>query len=151
MNPRSKLGVLLKTKRKSLNLSQRALASRLGVEASYVAFLESGRRKPSLSLTQRLAKTLGIDRQQLFLLVHPEAKAMLEPAPKPEERSPAQSWQELINDKALLSRYEVTPLELRALKQLSLLGYVLTQREFLTIVTVIRGTAVSRRNHKSGS
>ncbi|HUA32924.1 MAG TPA: helix-turn-helix domain-containing protein [Candidatus Binataceae bacterium] len=149
MSSRNKLGLVLKSRRKALGLSQRALAAKLGVEASYVAFLESGRRKPSLSLAQRLARTLGVDRQELFLLVHPEAKSMFEPAPKPEDRSPAQSWQELISDKALLTRYEVTPLELRAMKQLSLLGYVLTQREFLTIVTVIRGTAVSKRGSRS--
>jgi transcriptional regulator with XRE-family HTH domain len=139
---KNRLGALLKSRRKALSLSQRALAAKVGVEASYIAFLEGGSRKPSLQLIERLARTLGMDRQELFLLAHPEAKGMMAPAPKLERKDPAQSWQDLIKDKALLARYEVTSRELRALKQLSLLGYVLTQREFLTIVTVIRGAAV---------
>lgn len=144
MSSRNKLGSVLKSRRAALSWSQRTLAAKLGVEPSYIAFLENGRRKPSLALVERLAKTLGIDRQELFLLVHPEAKAMMGATAKPEAKSPAESWQSLVEDKALLARYEVTNLELKALKQLSMLGYALTQREFLTIVTVIRGVAVER-------
>ena len=32
----------------------------------------------------------------------------------------------------------ITPREIKALKQLSLLGYVLTEREFLAVLTLIR-------------
>jgi transcriptional regulator with XRE-family HTH domain len=138
------LGKLLRSRRKALALSQRAVAAKLGVQPSYVAFMEGGRRRPSLALIERLAKTLGFDRQELFVLIHPEAKAIVEPAPTAKTRDAAQSWQALIEDKALLARYEISALELKALRQLNLLGYALTQREFLMIVTVIRGTEAGR-------
>jgi transcriptional regulator with XRE-family HTH domain len=138
------LGKLLRSRRKALALSQRAVAAKLGVQPSYVAFMEGGRRRPSLALIERLAKTLGFDRQELFVLIHPEAKAIVEPAPATKTRDAAQSWQALIEDKALLARYEISALELKALRQLNLLGYALTQREFLMIVTVIRGTEAGR-------
>ena len=67
------LGQVLKQRRAAYALTQRELARKLGVKASHVAYLENGRRRPSLSLLSRLANTLDLDRQRLFLLVHPEA------------------------------------------------------------------------------
>jgi transcriptional regulator with XRE-family HTH domain len=52
-----------------LGLTQRSLASKLGVEASHVAFIESGRRKPSLKLVAPIADTLGLDPQEALVLV----------------------------------------------------------------------------------
>ncbi len=141
MRSDSKLAEFLKKRRHTLGLSQRALAEELDVEPSYIAFLESGRRKPSLALLERIATTLRCDHQELFLLAHPEARAMVAPKPKPQPKQPAQAWQELMNDRAMLERYQVTSRELHALRQLSLLGYVLSPREFLTILTVIRRPA----------
>ena len=43
----------VRSRREGLRLTQRSLAQKLGVEASYVAFIESGRRKPSLKLIAR--------------------------------------------------------------------------------------------------
>src|SRR5712691_5606834 len=70
MKQTNKLGESLKSRREALGLTQRALALKLGVEASHVAFIESGRRKPSLKLVARIADTLGLDRQELLVLEH---------------------------------------------------------------------------------
>ena len=66
------LGEFLKARRGALGLTQRSLAQKLGVEASHVAFIESGRRKPSLKLVTRIADTHGLDRQEVLLLAHSE-------------------------------------------------------------------------------
>ena len=129
---------LLRTRREAAGLTQRSLAQKLGVEASHVAFIETGRRRPSLKLVQRLADTLGLDRQDLFILAHPEAKVLiietkLEKAPK---HWP--SWQRFIKNQKLLAKYHVTNRELRALEHLSLLGTVVSAKEFLTILMLIR-------------
>ncbi len=139
MKLNGKFGQVLKERRQALALSQRALAAKLGVKASHVAYLEMGRRKPSLALLKRLADTLGLDRQRLFVLARPEARALIGPSIRPASpRRPDQAWRQLVSDRALLARYEVTRRELRALKGLSLLGYVLSPREFLAILTLIR-------------
>ena len=138
MKETNKLGELLRTRREALGLTQRGLAEKISVEASHVAFIESGRRKPSLKLIARIADVLGIDRQELLVLAHPEAKALLvEPAIKP-SRKAAPSWQRFIKDHALLTRYHVTKRELEVLEHLSLLGTALSAKEFLTILTLIR-------------
>jgi hypothetical protein len=81
---------------------------------------------------------LGVDPEELLVLVHPEVKALLaEPHFEPSRKS-APSWQRFIKDHTLLARYHVTKRELRALEHLSLLGAVLSPKEFLAILTLIR-------------
>src|ERR1700746_3101021 len=104
----NQLGDEVKSRREGLGLTTRSLAQKLGVEASHVACIESGRRKPSLKLVGRLADILGVDRQGLLLLAHPEAKALIAEA-KPERRRKAVlSWQRFIKNRELLARYHVT-------------------------------------------
>ena len=131
----TKLGESLKARRTALGLTQRSLAEKLSVEASHVAFIESGRRKPSLKLVARIAETLGLDPQELLVLAHPEARVLLSPKPRTTQ---APSWQRFIQNSALLARYHVTKGELQALEHLSLLGTAISAKEFLAILTLIR-------------
>jgi transcriptional regulator with XRE-family HTH domain len=139
MRSKETLGAIIKRRRQTLALTQRGLAVLLGVKASHVAYLESGRRRPSLGLLRQLADVLNLDRQQIFLLAHPEAKMLLTPAVKstPVE-DPTKSWLRFVNDRALRERYNIKAREIKALKHLSMLGYVLTQREFLAVLSLIR-------------
>ncbi len=132
------LGELLKARREGLGLTQRSLALKVGVEASHIAFIESGRRKPSLKLVARIADTLGLDRQELLILAHPEAKALIAEPKSETQKKIAPSWQRFIKNDELLARYQVTDRELRSLEHLSLLGTVRSPKEFLTILTLIR-------------
>jgi transcriptional regulator with XRE-family HTH domain len=138
VNTDNKFGKVLKEQRQAHGLTQRALAARIGVKASHVAYLETGQRKPSLGLLGRIADTLRMDKQKLFVLAHPEARAMMPAARPARTKTPKEAWRALLNDRVLLSRYQVTRRELQALKQLSMLGYAMTSREFLAIVTLIR-------------
>jgi putative transcriptional regulator len=144
MKDTNKLGEFLKTRRAALGLTQRELAEKIGVEASHVAFIENERRKPSLKLIARMADVLGIDRQELLVLAHPEAKELLvEPTIKP-SRKATPSWQRFIKDHALLARYHVTKRELEVLEHLSLLGTALSAKEFLAILTLLRDIPESK-------
>ena len=140
MKNTNQLGELLKARREGLGLTQRRLAEKLGVEASHVAFIESGRRKPSLRLVAKIADTLGLDRQQLLILAHPEAKALIAGTKSTPPKKTAPSWQRFI--KKLLAHYHVTDRELHALENLSLLGTVHSAKEFLAILTLIRDIPV---------
>jgi transcriptional regulator with XRE-family HTH domain len=134
----NKLGTYLRSRREALGMTQRVLAQKLEVEASHVAFMESGRRKPSLKLVARIADTLGLDRQEVLVLAHPEAKGLLTPANLEPPRKATPSWQQFVKDSSLLARYHVTKRELQALEQLSSLGTELSTKEFLAILTLIR-------------
>jgi transcriptional regulator with XRE-family HTH domain len=132
------LGHILKARRETLGLSQRELARRLGVKASHVGYLETARRRPSLSLLARLGDVLGLETEPLFLLAHPEAKALLtryEPVRTP---SRDHSWKTFRGDKSLLMRNRVTRGELRVLSQVNALGRISSPRHYLFILNAIR-------------
>ncbi len=134
------LGDVLKRQRATLGFTQRELAAKLGVKAAHIAYLESGRRRPSLSLLVRLADVLGLKKEQLFLLAHPEAGELIgayrEPAPRADDRERA--WKGFVGNKALLARYAIKPSELKVLSQVNLLGKVSAPRQFLFILNSIR-------------
>ena len=138
MRNSNRLGETLKRQREALGLTQRSLAQKLGVEPSHVAFIEGGRRKPSLKLVARLAEVLDLDRQNLLIQAHPEAKVLIDQAKPEERRKTSPSWRRFIENKQLLLRYNVTDRELRALEGLSFLGTVESPKEFLAILTLIR-------------
>ena len=133
------LGQVLKQQRRDLDLTQRELAHRLGVKASHIAYLEAGRRRPSLSLLGRLADVLGLKKESLFLLAHPEAGELIgahrEPAKREDRR---QAWRSFVANKALLARHAVKPRELQVLSHINLLGEVAAPRHFLFILNSIR-------------
>ena len=134
------LGQVLKHQRLGLGLTQRELALRLGVKASHIAYLEAGRRRPSLSLLSRLADVLGLKKEPLFLLAHPEARELIgaERAPARRNEDRKQAWRSFVANKVLLARHAVKPRELQVLSHINLLGEVAAPRHFLFILNSIR-------------
>ncbi|MGD1028639.1 helix-turn-helix domain-containing protein [Candidatus Binatus soli] len=133
------LGQVLKQRRGAYAYTQRELARKLGVKASHVAYLENGRRRPSLSLLSRLADTLALDKQRLFLLAHPEAHWLVgknyEPAPAKRQEN---AWSKFVHDRGMLARHKVTDRELKVLQKVSMLGRVSAPNQFLFILNAIR-------------
>jgi transcriptional regulator with XRE-family HTH domain len=134
------LGLVLKNHRRGLQLTQNDLAKRLGVEPAYISAIELDRRRPSLPLVRRLADVLGIKRETLFLLSHPEAKSLIRKsaAPQPQRIAKDRAWRDFKEDEALLVRYDVKPQELRWLAHLARLGKIRRARDFLYILNAIR-------------
>ncbi len=140
-NARTKktLGSVLRTRRHALQLTQREIAAKLGVKPAHIAYLELDHRRPSLSLLNRIAEVLDLDRERLILLSHPEARSFISSARKPEEVRPRdQAWREFKRNKGVLNRYKVSKTEVQVLSQVALLGRVTTPRSFLFILNSIR-------------
>ena len=133
------LGTVLKQRRGAYAYTQRELARKLGVKASHVAYLENGRRLPSLSLLSRIADTLELDKKRLFLLAHPEAQWIVG---ERRESSPAKrredAWRKFAGDRGTLARHKVTERELKVLKNVNLLGRVSSPGQFVFILNAIR-------------
>jgi transcriptional regulator with XRE-family HTH domain len=134
------LGQVFKERRALLRLTQRELALKLGVKPSHVAYIEVNRRRPSLGLLSRIADVLGLQKESLFALAHPEARSFLgtpcDAAPPQEEED--QAWQEFAGNEALLARHQVKPRELKVLSQVNLLGKVTAPGQFVFILNAIR-------------
>lgn len=137
-------GTVVREARHGLGMTQRELAQRVGVKPSHIAYIEKGRRRPSLHLLGRLADTLGIDRWGLLLLAHPEARHLLRGVNRsaPADRS-HDVWQRFASNRSLLRRHKVSRAEIALLKQISLLEQVSCPLQFLFVLNAIRlsGTA----------
>ena len=111
----------------------------MGGKASHGAYLENGRRRPSLALLSRIADTLELDKKRLFLLAHPEAHWIVT---ERRESSPAKqrddAWRKFARDRGTLARHRVTGRELKVLKSINLLGRVSAPNQFLFILNAIR-------------
>jgi transcriptional regulator with XRE-family HTH domain len=138
MKKKNELGSLIKRQREVFRLTQRELASKLGVKASHIAYIEGGMRRPSMSLVRRLAETLGLNKQKLLLLTYPEARHLITIAPKPAAGSADAAWKEFAGDRAMLTRHSITPAELKILREVSLLGKVAAPRNLLFVLNAIR-------------
>jgi transcriptional regulator with XRE-family HTH domain len=139
--PKRTLGSVVKEARYGARMSQRDLATAVGIKASHVAYLENGRRKPSLALINRLSETLGLDAKEVLVLAHPEAKQIVDGI-RPSGKKSEGAWQRFVSNKALLSRHAVTPGELKVLKHVSLLEQVAHPGHFIFILNAIRQAAV---------
>jgi transcriptional regulator with XRE-family HTH domain len=61
-----RLGRRIMTLRKELGLTQEDLAFEVGVNRSYMGFIERGERNPSLAMLKKIAKALGVSLSVLF-------------------------------------------------------------------------------------
>jgi len=136
------LGQVLKQRRHDLQLTQREVATKIGVKPAHIAYLELDRRRPSLTLLGRIADVLKLERESLFALSHPEAKTFISAQRK---ETPARSkdrvWRDFKSDRHTLAHHDVTGEELKVLSHVSLLGKVTAPRNFLFILNSIREAA----------
>jgi transcriptional regulator with XRE-family HTH domain len=139
------LGSIIRDAREAQRLTQRGLAELAGVKASHIAYIENGFRRPSLSLLRRLADALGLNPREMLLLAHPEAKYLIGDASVEEQNRKGDVWQRFASNRALLRRHNVTPAELRVLKQVSLLQDVASPGHFFFVLNSIRQSAERER------
>jgi len=124
-----------------MRLTQRDLATIVGVKASHIAYIEGGQRNPSLALLRRLADTLGLNRKELLFLIHPDARHLTEDHASRSASGKRDGWREFSSNRALLKRHNVTPGELKVLRQVHALSRVSNPRNFLFVLNSIRMAA----------
>jgi transcriptional regulator with XRE-family HTH domain len=134
------LGSVVKEARDGARMTQRDLATAVGIKASHVAYIENGHRRPSISLINRLSETLGLDAKELLVLAHPEAKQIIDGA-RPSARRSDGAWPRFVSNQALLRRHAITPGELKILKQVATLEQVAHPGHFIFILNAIRQAA----------
>jgi transcriptional regulator with XRE-family HTH domain len=62
----TKLGDRIKEFRRKKDISQETLAEKVGVDRSYVGFLERGEKNPTLNTLIKIAKALNVNLSALF-------------------------------------------------------------------------------------
>lgn len=64
--PFKNLGEKVKEGRKQKGLTQEEVATRIGVSAAYIGFIEQGLRTPSVKTADKLARVLRVKLSDLF-------------------------------------------------------------------------------------
>jgi transcriptional regulator with XRE-family HTH domain len=64
-DPQVALGRAIRLRREKLGLEQHEVATDVGVEASWISHIESGRQNPSWGTVDRIARALGWSTSQL--------------------------------------------------------------------------------------
>lgn len=65
---KSVLASNIKANRKSLGLTQEALAEKVNTASTYIAMIESERRTPSFKMIERIAEVFKLEATELFSL-----------------------------------------------------------------------------------
>ncbi len=65
-NTHIKLGQQIKELRKKLDMTQEDLAFKVGVDRSYMGFVERGEKNPTLSTMMKIARALKVSLQELL-------------------------------------------------------------------------------------
>jgi transcriptional regulator with XRE-family HTH domain len=133
-----RFGEVIRENRKARGLTQRELASALGITRSYVGAIEKNQRRPSLTILFRLARSLRLNALQMFVLAYPEEKSLVMPTAPRRRRRPMEVWRLFAEKRELLVLYDVTPRELRVLRAAAKLGTVAEPRFFLAILNSFR-------------
>ncbi len=61
-----KLARHLQKVRQSKDITQEALAEKIGVSQTWIAYIETGRNKPNLKMLEKIARALGVKVNELI-------------------------------------------------------------------------------------
>ncbi len=131
-------GSSIKNQRIALGLTQRELASELGVKASYISYLEKDQRRPSITVLNRLGEVLGLARSELLMLAYPETRDMVDGGRGRAGEKKRGAWKEFSENRALIRQYRINSAEMGALRRVNLMGKVGSPRDFLFVLMAIR-------------
>jgi hypothetical protein len=88
-------------------------------------------------LIARLANALGVDRQELLLMVYPEARQLVGQPNGARSRKSTSAWLSFTNDQKLLARYHMTATELQTFAPV-LAAIPLSPKQYLTVLVLMR-------------
>ncbi len=127
-------GQVIRDRRRLRSLTQAEVARRIKTSIPYVGHLESGKRRPSDRIVARLAKVLGLDGRELFLLAHPCTRKLL--GSEPARASAA--WENFRHNRQLRSIHNISDTEMEMVSRMALLGEVRSPRDFIYILNIVR-------------
>lgn len=125
----------IRQRRRQLDMTQEEVARRVGISVPYIGHLESNRRHPSEKIVIKLAKVLGWDARELFLLANPATKLLV--SQKPDSADPS-AWDAFARDGNLRKVLNITDEEMETLSRVAMMGEVRSSRDFIFILNAIR-------------
>lgn len=145
-------GDIIYRRRKALNMTQEALADKVGVKPTYIGYLERGKRHASSKVAGKLADILGLNRSYLFLASNPVVKDFLnindEDSSLAELPLP-QAIHDLRQDQALRQAHQITDADLETLSKMAFLGEPRDKTDYVFLLELVRRLFSSERARNS--
>ena len=136
VRPRAgQFGRLIRERRRLLNLTQEELARRIHVSMPFVGHLETGHRRPSERTVAKLAKVLGLDQREIFLLANPGTRALFRSY---SQGSGVSAWDQFKRNRQLHRVHKISLTEMSMLERAALLGDAETPEDFIFILNTVR-------------
>jgi transcriptional regulator with XRE-family HTH domain len=132
---RRRFSQAIRARRRQLELTQEQVARRTRLSLSFVGNLEKARRRPSDETIFRLAKVLGFDSRELFLLANTHARTVLDLLSN--DRTPS-AWDQFRNDHKLRRIHKITKGEMELLASVASLGELHAPHEFIYVLNAVR-------------
>lgn len=130
------IGKRIRARRLQLGMTQADVAAKVKCRPNYIGYLESGQRRPSMQLIERLSKALDMDEATLLAGWFPSVARLQAGTDGP---VPTDGWEAFRGDKGLLTRHGVSPAELAALGAMtSTLGSLRSPRDYLFVLDAVR-------------
>lgn len=129
------LGQVLRDRRRHIDLTQQDVASRIKTSTPYIGHLEAGKRHPSDTVLTRLAEVLGLNRRNLFFLANPRVVELLGSNENDRQNS---AWDHFQRNQQVRRVHNITSEEMELLSKVSLMGEVISPRDFIFILNAVR-------------
>jgi hypothetical protein len=101
----------------------------------FVGHLETGHRSPSEKTIAKLARALGLDQRDLFLLANPVAGKFLRSLSQDSTRS---AWDQFKGNQKLHRAHKISLTEMSMLERAALLGDAESPEDFIFILNTVR-------------
>lgn len=128
-------GVVIRERRRQLDLTQQQVARRIKTSTPYVGHLESGKRHPSEKVIARLSEVLGLERRELFFLANPGTHELLDDPRANRRRS---AWEEFRRDERMRRAHRIGADEMELLERVAAMGEARAPRDFIYILNAVR-------------
>jgi hypothetical protein len=101
----------------------------------FVGHLETGHRRPSEKTIAKLAKVLGLDQRELFLLANPGTRAFFRTH---SQHSTGSAWDQFKRNRQLHRARKISLTEMSMLERAALLGEAESPEDFIFILNTVR-------------
>jgi DNA-binding XRE family transcriptional regulator len=126
---------VIRNRRRQLDMTQEEVARRIGASVPYIGHLEGKKRHPSAKVVIKLARVLGFEPRELFLLANPQTERLIS---QQTGSAGSNAWDVFSRDENLRKAHNITDREMEALSRVAFMGEVRSQSDFIFILNSIR-------------
>lgn len=130
--------MISKQRRLELGLTQTKLAEILGVNQTYITYIEKNQRTPSNDILRNLTHALKLPFERLYVLAHPDIQNMLKTNKPVFQEELPYHLKALATDQVLREKFSITDQDISMLGSIHARGQIEKKEDYITLLMTIR-------------